>query len=57
VTPPVGQSQDGREARPPNNSLEPTRLAAGKVRVSCPPSCARMRVALPEPPSGSARGR
>ena len=36
--------------RTPNNSLQLTRLAYGKLGVSCLPSCARMGPPLPEPP-------
>jgi len=34
----------------PNNSLQLTRLACGKLMVSCPPECGRMDEPLPEPP-------
>ena len=33
-----------------NNSLQLTRLACGKLEMPCPPECARMGGALPEPP-------
>jgi hypothetical protein len=35
---------------PPNNSLQLTRLACEKGYVPCPPGCAIMDGALPEPP-------
>jgi hypothetical protein len=34
----------------PNNSLQLTRLACGKLETPCPPECARMGEAEPEPP-------
>jgi hypothetical protein len=35
---------------PPNNSLQLTRLAGGKLELPCPPEYARMDNPLPEPP-------
>jgi hypothetical protein len=37
-------------ARPPNNSLQLTRLECGKLEMPCLPECAIMRPAKPEPP-------
>jgi len=55
---PVAQSADGRAATSaayairaaPNNLLQLTRLASGKLEKPCPPSSARMGHPLPEPP-------
>ena len=36
--------------KPPNNSLQLTRLECGKLEMPCLPECARMNRPLPEPP-------
>ena len=38
------------KAGPPNNSLQLTPLACGKLEMPCPPECARMGGPLPGPP-------
>jgi len=42
---------------PPNNSVEPTRLAAKNGHLSCPPGWRRVMEGSPATAGGSPRGR